>query len=411
MDVTPPIGVPLGGYGGGKRRRPFYRINLRHKYTTFFTPSKGILDPIRSKALVLTDGEKKIAFISVDVVGVTAEFHRDVVARLGALGFKSDQILLSATHTHSGPGTLAKNWFWELLAMDRHRPKVYKKFLDGIYESVKQALVNSTEADLYQATFQAKGIQRNRRRKGAPVEDRARILLARDRASGEWLGGMINFAVHGTAMSLNNLHFSADVPGGIERAMERSFLALNGAGARVPRFLFVNGAEGDVAPSHSGVKAIAELGESFAEQALQALPQAKPVSAQWQVRSEQVYLGKASARPLNCLQGKQRKWISKFVKLGVGALPRETRIYTVRLGEIAILTWPGEPTTDVGFRLQEAALKAGLSDPWILGLTNGHLAYFTTPEEQRMGGYEACMSLYGPRSVEHIIDGFKKTWK
>jgi hypothetical protein len=39
----------------------------------------------------------------------------------------------------------------------------------------------------------------------------------------------------------------------------------------------------------------------------------------------------------------------------------------------------------------------------VLGLTNDHLAYFTTPEEFDEGGYEACGSIYGPHAGNKIV--------
>jgi hypothetical protein len=59
-------------------------------------------DPIVGRAVVLADGAKKIALVSVDLVGL---FHGNVEAvRQRLAGF--DYVLISSTHNHEGPDTL-----------------------------------------------------------------------------------------------------------------------------------------------------------------------------------------------------------------------------------------------------------------------------------------------------------------
>src|SRR5262245_53951653 len=86
VDVSPELGkkpVYLAGFGQDR-------------------VAKKIHDPIMARAVVLADGETKIALVTVDVVGLfhpTVEKIREKLA-----GFK--YILVSATHNHEGPDTL-----------------------------------------------------------------------------------------------------------------------------------------------------------------------------------------------------------------------------------------------------------------------------------------------------------------
>src|SRR3954466_2429748 len=50
VDITPPIGYPMWGYGA------------RHD-----APSLGTLDPLRARALVLATDEERIALVSLDL--------------------------------------------------------------------------------------------------------------------------------------------------------------------------------------------------------------------------------------------------------------------------------------------------------------------------------------------------------
>ena len=88
--------------------------------------------------------------------------------------------------------------------------------------------------------------------------------------------------------------------------------------------------------------------------------------------------------------------------LGLGeSVPHKITLSTIRIGELRMFAWPGEPTTTLGFDLKRAAPGA-----WILGLTNGYQGYFTSPGEFAEGRYEACSSLYGPRSGQRLVTAF-----
>src|SRR6476660_1866182 len=64
VDLVTPVGVPLAGYGSAARRTfPYVHSN---EYAKLFKPSTGIHDAVRSKAMLLVDGDKKLLFLSVD---------------------------------------------------------------------------------------------------------------------------------------------------------------------------------------------------------------------------------------------------------------------------------------------------------------------------------------------------------
>ncbi|HEY1190242.1 MAG TPA: neutral/alkaline non-lysosomal ceramidase N-terminal domain-containing protein [Gemmata sp.] len=86
-DVTPEVGgkkaVFLAGFGQNRR-------------------ATKVHDPITARAVVLADGDDKVALVSVDVVGLFLPSVERVRAKLS--GFK--YVLVSATHNHEGPDTL-----------------------------------------------------------------------------------------------------------------------------------------------------------------------------------------------------------------------------------------------------------------------------------------------------------------
>jgi neutral ceramidase len=71
--------------------------------------TKGIHLRQRARAFIIADPEKgkRIAFVSVELSMVTSEIHREVMARLNKRFnglYSAENVILSATHTHSGAG-------------------------------------------------------------------------------------------------------------------------------------------------------------------------------------------------------------------------------------------------------------------------------------------------------------------
>lgn len=398
-DVTPDISekIPLGGYGGIIRRNwPFHLYN--HPIFRMFKIATGKLDPIRAKAMVLKRGDKKLLFVGLDVVGVTRDFHTELLQKLSILGFDETNIFISGTHTHSGPGALSKSALWEIIAMDRFQKKFYNKFIGQIVDTVVKAIYKLEKASLYTVDFDTHGLQNNRRGSHRPLNPNAKVLLAKS-ANGNWLGGLVNFAVHGTSLGEENLNFSSDAPGAIEREMEDIILEKNNLVIRDnrPEMIFINGAEGDVSPKLDYL----DLGKEFASQFSNYFDDLRLINSNWEVHQLKVKLGKPKFNLSKCAN---QRWLPKNINMGVKKwVNPNTTLTHIRFDDFWMMTWPGEATTELGMKLKEIALNAGAKEMWFLGLTNDHYAYFLTPDEYEVGGYEACSSFFGKGGGEKVL--------
>jgi hypothetical protein len=412
VDATPPIGVPLGGYGSPKRKLSFpWDILGEYPYASFMLPSVGIQTPIRSKSMYIQSVDKKLVFISVDAVGLEGAFYEPLVERLGQYGLKEDEIFISATHTHSGPGTLSRNLFWELTVMDRFQQDIYDRFFESVVLSVQQAIQSAQPAHLFSTAFETMGLQSNRRGRPGHFDSEAHAIMAKS-LSGEWLGALINLPIHGTALGPASLEYSSDAPGGME--IETQFLMANLNQARefgntAPVAVFFNGAEGDVAPSAGGVEGITQIGRSFSDQLQAALANLRPLTFTWSTQFSRLKIGKASLTVKNCATGSIRDFIPEWFKVGIsGFFPRRVPVAVIKWDHMAMMTWPGEPTSTLGLTAKRIAMEAGVSEVWNLGLTNGYVAYFTTPEEFRGQTYEACSSLYKKGGGARILEEMER---
>ncbi len=79
-----------------------------------------------------------------------------------------------------------------------------------------------------------------------------------------------------------------------------------------------------------------------------------------------------------------------------------------RIGDRAIASLPGEPTKEIGERVEAAVLDVlrseGVRRVTVSGLTNDFISYITTPEEYERQHYEGGSTLFGPYEGPFLTD-------
>src|SRR5262249_13183583 len=90
LEITPDIGPPLSGF--------IARLGV----------STGVAGPLFTRALVLGDQQTILALIQLDLLGL-GQWHVDEIRRAcrRLLGIPPQNVLISTTHTHSGPGLVS----------------------------------------------------------------------------------------------------------------------------------------------------------------------------------------------------------------------------------------------------------------------------------------------------------------
>src|SRR5687767_12484413 len=92
IDITPQPGIELAGFA------------LRPQ------PSTRVLDPLFVRALYLQDGAERLLWLVADLLAVDRRLADGIRSRLEAVtGIPRSHVLVSATHTHSGPATFDQN--------------------------------------------------------------------------------------------------------------------------------------------------------------------------------------------------------------------------------------------------------------------------------------------------------------
>ena len=225
--------------------------------------TEGIHTRLRARAFVIVDAktDKRLAFISADVGSITHAMHLEVLEQLATRFpgvYTVENLILSATHTHSGPagywhygvGTPLGGAFYEA-----H----YNVIVGGIVEAVVAADESAAPGRILVNTGVVEGGGANRSvtaYDNNPESERARYssnvdkemtLLRFEGADGAI--GMVNwFAVHPTAMTFDNKLISGDHKGYAAQQFEQIMGASTlGAGDFVAAFAQTNC--GDVTPN------------------------------------------------------------------------------------------------------------------------------------------------------------------
>ncbi|MDA1055763.1 MAG: hypothetical protein O3C40_35670, partial [Planctomycetota bacterium] len=178
---------------------------------------------------------------------------------------------------------------------------------------------------------------------------------------------------------------SADFPGEAQTFVEMCY-------ADKTSSLFLQGCAGDIRPNLPGFP------YRCADEA----------DIQWAGRD----LGSAVVRTL--ARGVTREELSQRpsyyairVASSVVSLPgKEERIaaelQAMKIGPYLLLTMPGEPMVEYGFKLEQAIADRAV--PIIVGYANGNLGYIATADAYEVGGYEPDTSKLAPAAEAIILD-------
>ena len=127
-DITPPAGAGMLGYGPESRVARGYRQRLT------------------TRAMALQDGAGERIILGVaDLDFIPGALHRAVAARLEhCFSLGADRIILSATHTHSGPGHFAAHRAYD--SFGTAREGFDPRLLHFLADSIAQAMIDALRA-------------------------------------------------------------------------------------------------------------------------------------------------------------------------------------------------------------------------------------------------------------------------
>jgi len=157
-------------------------------------PARGVHDPIWARSMAIENGNTTLVTTVIDTTGITNILLDKIrLAASEEIGVPVTNILIGATHTHSGP---------DLQGLWRYITDSYEAFvINGTVNSIVNAYRTRKPAKLFVSG--AVGYASNRR--GWDYTDTEITVLDAIDLEGKRIGTLINFAAHTTAIGRDNL--------------------------------------------------------------------------------------------------------------------------------------------------------------------------------------------------------------
>ena len=395
-DITPEVGGPLQGY-------------------TPWRNSECINDHLHLTVYLIEQGETRVILAAADLVSIPTALDRQLRPAMAEIaGTIPQNIILGATHTHSGPATACD-------ADGKCRNPGYFEniLLPAAIAATKDAVANLQPAQMGVGTTESQvGINRRQLTKDGRIilgqephglYDPTMTVLSFRTPEGKILGNLVHYGCHNTG-SGKNVEITRDWCGVMIDRMD----ALTGGITA-----FVNGCEGDCGPRLANGKTTGnlqmalELGGKAAIDGMRAfnsirewedeidlrvicetvrLPYGKIASEEAMVKELEELGGdptKLTGEPLIFYNGVKRQLdmlrsgkAAEFEAIG----GKDFEISIIAVGPIAFVPLPFETFSGITMRISRHS-----PFPWtvVMSIANGSgNGYFPTQDQLCMGGYE-----------------------
>jgi hypothetical protein len=406
VDITPPLGMELEGYGA--------RVS----------GASGVHDPLHARALVVEgDDGTAVALVVTDLLQVLPRLQGEVAAEVEArTGIPRERLQLVGTHTHSGP--------------DLNRPSAAEQVIgDRIVEAVELAWQGRREAVAAVGIGRIEGIGANRRPDGGPLDDRVTVTRF-DATDGSPIATHVNYGCHPTTLGPDNTLYSADYPGVLCRVVDEAVGGVT---------IFSTGPQGDVNPggyspegSMVGVvvpwrtfESAERYGQALADVtlAVRASLVPTPSSRAWgdsrvvelrrkplpdaetarrvaaQARAAASALESAALTPDATYHALVAAAYAELLAAQAEAPDRDgpvrLRVSALALGPLLHVGVEGELFVALGQRIRAAL---GDDATCVAALCDGTVGYIPTHDAFAVGGYEPNASVLVPGEGERLVD-------
>jgi hypothetical protein len=416
--ITPLEGTPLAGYYAPRGAR-------------------DVLDHLHSKALVLEQGDTKVALVVCDLISLpphtVGEARRLIEKQTGIPG---NHVMLSATHTHTGPALLRESALDDLVGATNDLGRRYTEMLpELIARSVGEANQKLTTVRVAAAVGKEDGLSFNRRfvmrdrtvswnprkldpdvvKPAGPIDPDVGVV-GFDKPGAKTLATYVNFAMHPD--TVGGADVSADYPGVLSRLLAE----VRGAEAVT---LFANGCCGNLnhrnlawGDPQQGPQEARRIGTVLAGAVCKTYPLLQPVKGEGlRVKLEVVKLPLApiteedvarAKEVVKRLRGPKTTFLEKVKAMQVldvaarEGKPWEVEVQVIALGdEVAWVSLPGEVFVELGLAIKKAS---PFRYTLLAELANGSVGYIPDRPAYEQGNYEVVSARCAAGSGELLVE-------
>lgn len=406
--------------------------------------STGIHDKLWSSALYLSDGKTEAMFVANDIIFVSKESAASIRKRIEEkISIPAKNIMITATHTHSGPMTLdyiSNN-------ADPIIPKTdvnYVRYMENnIVMAAINAFKNAKHAKIGLAIADDTCIGTNRRNPNGPADHKVPVVMVKNADDDSNIACMLVCSMHPTVLHEDSTLVTGDFPG-----LSRIYLQKHILGANCP-VLHHTGPAGNQSPRHvtkaNNFDEAKRLGEILGKAVEKLIPQIK-YQTNVALDAKVKLLDNLSKRTFPSVADSQKKLdnaINKLQTLRKNNAPKQeirtaecdwfgaeetltlskaavnglleesykkclpAEIQVIRIGDWNFVGWQGEIFIEYALEIKNKFPKT-----FVISLANGEMqGYIVTKEAFDEGGYEASNAMFdyqtGQTFVKETIEMLK----
>jgi hypothetical protein len=454
VPVDFPVGVSMAGYGG--------RAGPTTPYNGSLGGSTGFYDRPSVKAIAIDNGAEQIIFLRHANSWSTDYMNTMIAKKLEATTGKNylNKIIASNGHSHSYPArfwTAAYGTGLGVAGSDDFMWEIFDRLTTSYAKAIELAVKNLEDAKVayaFDSNFDPKDAVTSARASetfGAGNKDKDFLVMRFESVkTGRPIAVMMRYGTHGTIMRTTLM--TGDAPAGAEYITEQYFE--QDLGYHVP-VMFMNGNGGNARPAgggndltgqglHGGLQSVQGCGAALypmlkakfdeaGTKFMTTTPEMKVVSTFIPVSrntlkygDDEFYADDGSGVKSPYWNGamlcaseywEERdppvKWIDGFLNCLIqvdmfndgSPFPEINKLRTTsaRIGDLVLVTLPGETTNPLGLNVRNAVRTAtGLSDVFTIGYSQDHQFYLLTSEDWMKGSYEGSMDIWGWKFGDHV---------
>ncbi len=397
--------------GFSARKIPIEKSFHLSGYLNRTEKSTGFLDEIFVRVCLINVKSQMAALVSIDSLAITRKTTLKWEKSLKSIYPEIKKVIFCATHTHAAPSI---SEYGELMILDQgYDETVFEK----IKECLDEAKENLTACEISFKSVLDNEIGKNR----VKVENESSVYLSGLyfwKENDDLLGGIVSYNCHPTVLSFENQKISSEFLGLALTNLEQKF--------KKSKFLFVNGAAGDISTRFTRKSQTYEQVKQFGIILAEKLEK--------QIKEEQIFRKPENLNILTkifSLQGKKTRdletiekeieeiknkkdenprvletmlqglEIEKNRKFQKDFLEYEAELNILSLGDIFIITVPGE-----FYSYYQKEILNKNPNVLFIGYSNGYIGYVTEQDHEKPVSYEEAsahiLAAEGQKILEFI---------
>lgn len=416
-------------------RRPMALYGYPHVKRT----STGVHDPLLATVVLLRSATATLVLGSLDLLMIEPPFARTLRKHVAAaLHCEEAAVMISCTHTHSGPVTARLISWHNDPAVPDPDPE-YLEFVElQLLEAAVEAAQSAVSAEVVWATADATGVGGNRLRKGGVTDPECGLLALRSIPDRELLAIAVIYGMHPTVLHEDSPLVSADFPHFARTEVQQH------VGRSIP-IAYHTGPSGNQSPRHFvteqtfaeaerlGRKLGRAVGATLdtlaaadwrADVPLRArlatvdlprkpvgsLPEAQRLLVENRARYMELQRAgapSAAVRTAECAVFGAEASVALSQASASGQLDVRLRDYSpaevqvLQIDAVHLVGLPGECFTEYGLEIKRRTRPR----TFVVSLVGGDLqGYIVTPEAAAGGGYEATNAVFSPQAGQVLVD-------